>query len=516
MNNSFFLKSVRSGRRIGIVTFLRRMMKSTSRKFAWKKVTFPMILPLFLLPGTAPGQEAYENQPGFRIEIEYPDGMQADEPEEDYLQGVLFYGRCEYEEALDHLNRSIEAHPEVLDAFLLRGICRLHLNAVKAAREDFDHYVERDRRNGESANVIGKLYYVFGLLDDAEVFFRRALEQNERCAAAHSNLGSILIEKDCLKEAKGCLVQAVELDPCLAEAHVNLGIYYFMTEDFQAAEKSFLAAADLNQKDGLFDPIVYANLGDLYFVTRKLEPCIHAYTVALKLKPELSSIRTRLGMALNLEGEKELAREQFEIAISTGGEPPEAHVELAALLLKEGRIYEAISEYRAAIRLSGEKDRDSIVALAGILAGMEHHEEALRLYRMAYELGDRSPAVLAGLSRISELCGFEKDAVQFYRLLAGGDAENPVVLLETARRCTESRLAGIQDPERALSITHLLAKESEGNHPGVLDLMASAYARMGNFERAAELENLAIQALPEGNPMIQTMRARLEQYRLKE
>jgi tetratricopeptide (TPR) repeat protein len=479
------------------------------------KVTSLVFFLLCLLLIPVFGQEKSGTQAGFRIDIDCPEGMTVGEPEQEYLQGVLLYGKRDFEGAVIHLDRSIRSHPEIVDAFLLRGICRLHLEAVKAAREDFDFYMQKEVRGGESANVIGKLMYMFGLMDEAEDYFRLSIEQNEGCAAAHSNLGSILIENNRLKEAREYLVRAVELDPELAEAQVNLGIYYFMVEDFSASEKAFLRAADLNQREGIWDPIVYANLGDLYFVTRDLEPCIHAYSIALKLKPELSNIRTRLGMALNMEGEKEMAREQFEIAISTGGAPPEAHVELAALLLQEGRIYEAISEYRAAIQLSGEKDAQAIAALARIFAGMEHYNEALKLYRMAYDLGERSPMILADLSRISELCGFEDDAVKFYRLLAGGDGGNPVVLLETARRCAESGLSSIQDPMKAVTITNSLAKETEWQHPGVLELMASAYARMGDFKRAAELEDMAIQVLPEGNPLAVSMMSRLEEYRLK-
>ena len=167
------------------------------------------------------------------------------------------------------------------------------------------------------------------------------------------------------------------------------------------------------------------------------------------------------------------------------------------------------------IRLSGEKDAKSIVALARIFTGMEHYEEALQLFRMAYELGDHSPQVLANLSRISELCGFEDEAVNFYRILSDGDGGNPVVLLETARRCTESGLYDIQNPKKAVSITEQLAQDTDWKHPGILDLMATAYARMGDFKRAAEMEKLAIQVLPGENPVVLSMKNRLEEYRLK-
>ncbi len=432
-----------------------------------------------------------------------------------YINGVICYGKRDFENALHHLDQSIQEYPEANDAFLLRGMCHLHRHEPLKARFDFDHYVDGEKEKTESLDVIGKLFYSFGQYEYAEDYFREAVRLDVSFAAAYSNLGSILIEKNALDEAGNCLTRAVELDPELAEALVNLGILHFMLEEFSPAEKAFLAAAELNEEKGIWDPIVYANLGDLYFVLRKPEPCIGAYTLALKLNPELTDIRTRLGIVLCLGGDQDLGKEQLETAVAAGDEPPAAHTQLAAIHLLEGRLDEAIAEYKRAIHLSRERDGVPIEALAKIYMTLGCFRQALALYRKAYDLGARSPELLAGLSRLSELCGFESDAITFYRLLEEADGSESIRLYETAKRCAESGIEGIQDPERAITITSRFARNTGFGHPGILDFLASAFAKSGDYEQAVETQKLAIRALPDGSPVLSLLNSRLEEYTVR-
>lgn len=438
-----------------------------------------------------------------------------DDGEKDFLMGALYFGQDDFEKALHHLDLSIAKGRLSSEAYLLRGICHLHMDCLEEAQRNFQRYSESDPEKAESLNVAGKLLYAFGYMDAAEEAFRTALMEDDRNAAVYSNLGSVLIEKMELDEARICFCRALECDPNLSEAHINLGILYFIQEDFFSAEESFLEAIRINQESGIWDPIPYANLGDLYFVVRDMDACIKSYTISLNIDPNLSDIRTRLGMAFQLQGLTHQAREQFEKAIDIGSEPPEAHAGLAVILLEAGSILEAMSEFRKAIQKSGQTDADSMISLAGILMAMERSEEALYLYRKAYFLGNDHPRVLADISRLCEICGFEEEAIAFHRLLIDKDPQSSIVQFETARRSVDSEITGIFDPDRAIDITEHLAAETEWKHPGILDVMALAYSHLGDFEKAAEMESLAIQALPEGDPMADSMKIRLQEYTVK-
>jgi tetratricopeptide (TPR) repeat protein len=325
-----------------------------------------------------------------------------------------------------------------------------------------------------------------------------------------------LIERGKRSEAETAFLKAVNLDPKFSEAYENLGILYFIEGRYSAAESAFQQAIELNRAGGILDPISYANLGDLYFTLGELEVCIENYYHALEINPDLSGVRTRLGIAWHLKGESERAREEYERAITCGGEPPEAHSKLAVLYMDEGRIFEAVNEYRKAIQYSGRLDPDPMRALGRIMKRMERHTEAYQLYENAFHLGDRSPDVLASLSVLAEEQGKREESLQYFRVLLESDWDDPAVLLEIARRCAESRIHGIRDPDTAVSITKQLTLDLGWKHPGVMHVLASAYANLGDFKAAAEAQSQAIAALPEDNPLTLSLLGRLEEYQIND
>ena len=435
-----------------------------------------------------------------------------------FLLALYHFGEDDFVRALDKLDESLKLGFVHEDTHLVMGICRLHTGTTEQAVACFERCAEGVKDVGEAAerlNVAGKVLYTFGRFEEAKCFFMKALKRAPKRAALYSNLGSVLIELAQVQESQACFEKALELDPGLSDAHLNLGILFFMLEDFAAAEEHLKRAVELNGENGSPDPVAYGNLGDLYFVRRKLDACIDAYNKALALDSALPSIRTRLGMAYRLKGEMAHARGEFERVILEGSAPAEAHQELADILLAEGRLFEALSEYRRAAQLSDESDPEPLVALARIFMAMEQDRDAFRLYRKAFDLGHRTPKAVANLSRLAERLGREKDAVDYFRLLENGDVTDPAVLLETARLALESDLPGIRDSRKAERIARGLAQDTSFAHPGVLVVLARALADQGDYGTAAEMEDLAIRALPPNNPLKESMVSRLEEYRIK-
>jgi len=434
------------------------------------------------------------------------------ETEREFLFGVLCFYKNEAAEAIEHFSRSISLTPPCIEAYLIRGICHLRMGDMELAKSDFELYIDGDPRKGEGFNCLGKLMYINGYTAEAEEYFRSALLHEPQNASIHSNLGSTLVEQNKPVEAESCFKKAIKLDPDLAEAFVNLGILHFMSYDYYRAEDAFLEAAMLNENAGVWDPGVYAHLGDLYLTVGEMEPCIKSYSLALNIDPNLGNVRTKLGFAFRMAGKKEEAINQLELAIAMGGAPCEARTVLAETLLDEGRVFEAVREYKRIIRITGRQAVEPIVTLGEIFMRMEREEEAFSLFMEAFCLGERSPNVLASLSTLYENKGDSMGALFYFRLLEEKDAHDPVVLYETAKRCTESGVKGILSPEKALSLSHRLAEMTDWGHPGVLDVMAKAYAGTGDFAQAAKIESLAIEALPKGNPLLESLISRRTEY----
>ncbi|MHC4945261.1 MAG: tetratricopeptide repeat protein, partial [Planctomycetota bacterium] len=107
----------------------------------------------------------------------------------------MYFSQDRPREALVELTRTLELESNCAEARLLRAICHLKLDTFEEAKKDFDHYVASDPKKGESLNIIGKLLYMYGYLEEAERFFRDALEYAPDNAVIYSNLGSVLIER---------------------------------------------------------------------------------------------------------------------------------------------------------------------------------------------------------------------------------------------------------------------------------------------------------------------------------
>lgn len=438
-----------------------------------------------------------------------------DQAEQAFLQGVMHFSHEEIPKALMALDESLRLDPLGMEPRLLRGICHLKMGRMEMARKDFDLYVNGDVDKCENLNVVGKLLYMYGYYEDAEKTFREAMSINPNDPVVYSNLGSVQLEVKDWKAAEASFLKALELDPDFSDAYENLGILYFITENYSAAETVFLRAIELNEAAEIVDSLAYANLGDLYFTTGYVNACIDAYQTALEIEPELSSLRVRLGMAWQMNGDSVKARTHYELAIAYGGEPPEAHTQLAQFFIEEGKIYEAIAEYRQAIIISERSDAEPIIELGTILVRMERYEEALGLFLEAFHLGERTPAILGTLSKLCELNGHHDEALSYFELLKNNDEDDMQVRYEVAQRCIESRIEGIFDPAAAVRITDQLSKDMGWNAPGVMRIMALGYEELGDYISAAEAQQHVIAAIPESTPLTHGMRTRLEAYLLK-
>jgi len=203
-----------------------------------------VIFPTCLVTGTLSGQDSNNSIVVLEEDLSGNEKGKINKGEQAFLTAVLLFGNNEFAEALESLDKSINLGYMHSDTFLLVGICHLHLNSVVKAKENFELYINQDGGT-ENLNVVGKVCYAFGLFDDALAYFKTAVRRDPDDSAIYSNMGSIMLEKMMLVEARICFTKAIELNPTLTEAHLNLGILNFMTEDFEAAEKSFIKTIKL-------------------------------------------------------------------------------------------------------------------------------------------------------------------------------------------------------------------------------------------------------------------------------
>ncbi|MFQ5597747.1 MAG: tetratricopeptide repeat protein [Nitrospiria bacterium] len=148
-------------------------------------------------------------------------------------QGDLKQGVSHFEKALDinphyteaSLNLTI-AYNDIGEYDKAVGIFSRAAEKVHAEKDTIDPFILGKLAN-EHAHL-GQLYLDFGLLDDAEEQYRKALSMRPDFVDVLTSLGIVLREKGLFDDAIGNFLKAKKIKPDYTRAMIHLGITYYM------------------------------------------------------------------------------------------------------------------------------------------------------------------------------------------------------------------------------------------------------------------------------------------------
>ena len=208
--------------------------------------------------------------------------------------------------------------------------------------------------------------YVGGSTDDAERFYRQALLDDPRDAAALSGLGVILAERGAVDEAMRLLLEAERLRPEDAVCHARLGLVFQLVGKPDDSERHLRRAVELAPDDAeaRFD------LADLLRSRGRLAPAAVEYEAALRLEPKHAEAHLMLGILRAHEHKFTEAIRLLSQAVELAPASPQAHFHLGTTLAASGSLAPAASELETALRLDPQ--------LPGARARLEHVQSMLK------------------------------------------------------------------------------------------------------------------------------------------
>jgi tetratricopeptide (TPR) repeat protein len=199
----------------------------------------------------------------------------------------------------------------------------------------------------------------------------------------------------------------------------------------------------------------------LYLALGRSDDAVAHFGAAAALDPDSATTHFNVAVALSVAGRLDEAVVKYRLALQIQPDYAAAHNNLGSVLLEQGLGTQALSHLQEAVRLDS-KNEEARYNLGRAHRALGDTAAAIENFRRALQLKPEVAAVMADLAWL--LATAPEDALR--------EGEQAV------------RLA-----ERAVDLT----RERDS---GALDVLAAAYAEVGEFERAIERAQAALRVAP--------------------
>ncbi|MGH9756466.1 MAG: FG-GAP-like repeat-containing protein [Candidatus Acidiferrales bacterium] len=210
------------------------------------------------------------------------------------------------------------------------------------------------RRNNLS---LGSIFFDRGYMDQAEVFFKRALKDDPSGAEALYGLGSVYLQQEKTEEARWSFERAVQLHAnypgTLPKAWNNLGILAAREERMDEAIQDFQRALQIDPDN----VIALGNLGNVYRQEKRWADAKNVLGRAIEISPENPEANYSLGMVYAQLNDTENAYKYLKNALATRPAYPEALNNLGVLYVRTHRPEEAEKSFQESIRVAPAFDQ---------------------------------------------------------------------------------------------------------------------------------------------------------------
>ncbi|MBD3293404.1 MAG: tetratricopeptide repeat protein [Armatimonadia bacterium] len=263
----------------------------------------------------------------------------------------------DYEDALARYNAAIEVNPDYAEAYRGRAETYMAMDQPAEAIDDLRTAMELDPRNPELYGALAMAQMLDEQYQEAMSTAQVALNVDPDNAQAHNAAGLAYYYTGQLGAASEHFNKAVEADPTLHQSFTNLGNTFYQMGSWNRARMNYDRALELIPKPAIANTAIQRSY--LHYLVAKTYHNMGMYD------REVESLGNALGLdAAYLDALMQLAMaytelDQFQAAeqalrtaleVSPGLEEDAAiHVQMGRLYEEEGRPYEAITAYGAAL-----------------------------------------------------------------------------------------------------------------------------------------------------------------------
>jgi Flp pilus assembly protein TadD len=235
----------------------------------------------------------------------------------------------------------------------------------------------------------------------------------------------------------------------------------------------------------------------------------HAVTVT----GENAIARINLGVALEKQGKLSEALAEYKEAVRINPDLAQGHNNLANLLDATGKPEEALSHYREAVRLKPRAELPHL-NLAAQLLELGKFDEAMSEYKIAGTLkpDDSRPHYRMGKALLRH--GRSAEATAQFRQALSLDPVNPQVLVYLARVLAADQNSLNRNGNEAVGLAEKANELTRSQDSFVLDTLGIACAEAGRFKEAQQAARIALDLAgkDDDKKTVSAIEARLQLY----
>ena len=156
--------------------------------------------------------------------------------------------RQDYNTAIPKYLEAISYYPDFTQAYFNLSKSFFILSDYDNAKKYLLKNINIDKNQPQSLKMLADVYRKERNLQDAVIYYQKAVEADPGYYKAYYSLATLLISSD-IQKSKSYLKKVININPEYEKAHETLGIINMQLELFDDATNNFLTSISLNEKN---------------------------------------------------------------------------------------------------------------------------------------------------------------------------------------------------------------------------------------------------------------------------
>jgi len=166
------------------------------------------------------------------------------------FKGLDFLRQGMLEYAAEELRKAVIMEPSYPRTYNLLGIVYVLSGDATQARSDFQKALDLDPTSSEASYNLASLYYGMGDFQNAATYFETAVKNGACGVDAYMRLGASYSSLKKYPESIDAYLKATKLAPQDPRVFYDLGMVYFMNEEYSKSRSCLVEARDIFEKRG--------------------------------------------------------------------------------------------------------------------------------------------------------------------------------------------------------------------------------------------------------------------------